>query len=106
MTDERINQLSMFEQNIQQLLMQRQTFHSQLAEVDSALSELEKTKTAYKIIGNIMVLSDKDSLSKELSEKKEMLQLRINTLEKQEKAIRDKAQELQKEILEGMKDTK
>ncbi|MBN2881187.1 prefoldin subunit beta [Candidatus Woesearchaeota archaeon] len=102
MSDERINQLSMYEQNIQQLLIQRQTFHSQLAEVESALAELGKTTQAYKIIGNIMVLAEKDSVSKELADKKEMLKLRIATLEKQEKSIRDKAQSLQKEIVENM----
>ena len=51
------------------------------------LKELEKSNTAYKIVGNIMVSSDKEELLKELNSKKEVVELRIKTLEKQEKQI-------------------
>lgn len=103
MDDERINQLSLYEQNLQQLLMQRQSFQGQLLEVDSALKEASSSSTVYKIIGNIMVLSDKSSIDEELSERKKMLELRIASLEKQEKLLKSKAESLQSEILEGMK---
>jgi len=38
---------------MQNVLMQKQQFQAQLMEIDSALSELEKTNEAYKIVGNI-----------------------------------------------------
>ena len=72
--EEKIEQLQLFEQNIQALLMQRQTFQSQLLEIENSLEELSKAKDKpYKIIGPIMVLSDKEELRKELMSKKEVL---------------------------------
>lgn len=106
MDDERINQLSMYEQNLQQILMQRQSFQSQLLEVESAHKEVLSSNTVYKIIGNVMVLSDKASVDDDLSERKKMLELRVASLEKQEKILKSKAESLQKEILEGMKSKK
>ena len=41
-TEEKIAQLQLTEQNLQNFLMQKQTFQSQLFEVDNELIELEK----------------------------------------------------------------
>ncbi len=103
MTDEKIQQLQMIEQSMQQFLMQRQQFQGQLLELNSALSELEKTDKSYKIVGNIMVATDKESLKKDLDEKKATVEIRIKTLEKQEAQMKEKAQAMQKEVMENMK---
>jgi prefoldin beta subunit len=103
MADDEMKELQLIEQNIQQLLMQKQQYQAQLVEVESAQKELVSTSVAYKIIGNIMVLSEKDALGKELSEKKEMLDLRLKSIDKQESRLRDKAQSLQKQVLGKMK---
>lgn len=100
---EKIEQLQSMESNLQQLLAKKQQFQSQVVEIDSAVAELEKTNQAYKIIGNIMVATDKDELTKDLSQKKELLDLRVQTVEKQEKKLQDQAESLQKEVLAGMK---
>jgi len=102
-TEQKINQLQMFEQSLQNLLVQKQQFQSQLVEIESALKELDGSKEAYKIVANIMVSTKKEDLKKELDEKKESLTLRITTLEKQEKTIKEKAEKLQKEVMESMK---
>lgn len=101
--EEKISELQMMEQNMQSFLLQKQTFQSQLVEVESALSEIEKTPTAYKILGNIMVAANKDELKTELDQKKEMLTLRIRTLEKQETKLKEKASKMQGEVVEEMK---
>lgn len=101
--EQKIAQLQLFEQSSQNLLMQRQQFQMQLAEIDSALKELGNTDSAYKIVGNIMVLKKKEDLEKDLSEKKEIAQLRIKSMEKQEKQIKDRASKLQEEILKNIK---
>ena len=108
-TEEKINRLSMLEQNSNQLSVQKQTFQNQLVEAESALEEIKNTNEAYKIVGNIMVKSDKDSLSKELSSKKQLIESRIKSLEKQESSVKEKAKSLQQEImkeLESSKDSK
>ena len=50
-----------------------------------------------------MVLADKDKIKKELLEKKEVLELRLKTIEKQEKTLTEKAAILQKEVMEVLK---
>lgn len=102
-TQEKIRQLQMIEQALQQLMLQKQTFQLQLMELESALKELEGAGEAYKIIGNIMVLTKSDELEKELKEKKETLELRISSLEKQEAKTRERAASLQKDILSAIK---
>jgi prefoldin beta subunit len=96
---EKINQMQLLQQNLQNFSMQRQQFQIQQTEIESALGELEKSGQAYKIIGNVMVLTDKDALKKELEEKKHILTIRISSIEKQESKVREKAEELQKEVL-------
>ena len=102
-TEQKIGQLQMFEQGLQNFLGQKQQFQVQLVEVESALSELDNTDKAYKIVGNIMVETDKNELKSELQSKKEMLELRIRTMEKQETQVRERASKLQSEILKNIK---
>ncbi len=102
-TEQKISQLQLFEQSMQSILGQKQQFQSQLIEIESALSELKKSEEAYKIVGNIMVASKKDVLEKDLNSKKEVINLRLKTLEKQENQIKDKAEKLQSEVLKKMK---
>ncbi len=101
--EEKIGKLQLFEQNLQQLNLQRQQFQTQLIELESALKELASTKKAYKIIGGIMVASDKEELEKELKDKKEMFGIRINSIEKQELQLKDRAQTLRDEVVAGLK---
>ena len=105
-TEEKIQQLQLIEQGMQNFLMQKQQFQAQLVEIESALKELEGSKEAFKIVGNIMVNADKEGLSKDLRSKKEMLELRIKTLEKQEKQMKEKATAMQSEVMEKLKPEK
>lgn len=102
MSEHKINQLQIVEQNLQQLLLQKQQFQSKLIEIDSALEELEKSEDAYKIIGNVMIKSSKDELTNDLKEKKEKSELRIKTIENQEKRVKEKAEALRKEIMKEL----
>lgn len=102
-TEQKIKQLQLIEQNLQNFIAQKQQFQLQLIEVESALSELGTTKKAYKIIGNIMVDSDIEELKKDLDKKKEMLDIRLKSFEKQENQMKDKASKLQAEVLKEMK---
>lgn len=102
MNDEKIEQLQMIEQNVQSFLMQKQQFQQQLIEIESAASEMVKSKQVYKVMGNVMISADKEELSKELSAKKEELELRIKTLEKQEERLKEKAKSLRDEVMKDM----
>ena len=103
-TEEKITQLQILEQNLQSLLLQKQTFQNQTMEIDSALKEMESSKKeVYKIVGNIMVASEKESLKNELNSKREISELRLKNIEKQEKIIKEKAETIQKEITKVLK---
>ncbi len=102
-TQESISKLQLIEQNVQALLMQKQQFQAQLFEIESALKEIEKTEEAYKIVGNVMIKTDKIALKAELNSKKEIIDLRFKNFDKQEKQLRDKAEALQKEVMSKIK---
>lgn len=101
--EQKINQLQLIEQSLQNLLMQKQQLQLQLVEVESALKELETAKEVYKIISNIMVSSKKEDLKKDLSSKKEMAEMRVKNLEKQENQLKEKATKLQAEVMKNIK---
>ncbi len=103
-TEKRIQQLQLIEQNLNNIITQKQSFQMQLMENDNALNEIERTKKeVYKIVGAIMISSNKDDLKKELNEQKEILDLRIKNLEKQEKNFKEKAEDIQKEVMKDIK---
>jgi len=101
---EEIMQLQILEQNMQNILLQKQQFQIQLNETENATKELEKTKdNVYKIIGTVMLSTTKPSLKKELKEKQETLNLRIKNIEKQEGLIKTKSSEIQEKVMKSMK---
>jgi len=102
-TKEKISQLQNLEQNINSLLSQKQQFQAQQLEIENAMEHVKKTDKVFRIIGNVMVASTKANVDAELTEKKELVDLRLKTLEKQEDKLRDKAASLQKEVLKEMK---
>ena len=62
----------------------------QLAEIESALSEIADDREIYKIIGTIMVSSDYESVKKDLESQKEYIYERINLLEAEKNKTKDK----------------
>ncbi|MBN1156120.1 prefoldin subunit [Candidatus Woesearchaeota archaeon] len=103
-TERKIQQLQLIEQNVQNLLVQKQTFQAQMIEIDSALEQLKGKSHAYRIIGNIMVNSDAKSLSDDLDQKKKLVEIRIKNFEKQEEQLKEKAKKLQSDVLKEMKE--
>ena len=82
MSSAKIQQLQLLQQNLQNLQMQKQQLEGQMAEYDSALQELKTTEKSYKIVGKIMIASSKEDLIKDLQEKKEVSQVRLNNVSK------------------------
>lgn len=102
-TEKKVAELQILEQSIQNLLLQKQNFQAQVLETENALNELKKTKEKpYKIVGTVMVITNKEDLEKELNSKKDILNLKIKNMEKQEAQIKEKATKLQQEIVKTM----
>ena len=101
--DQQIQQLSLIEQQLNNLILQRQNFTSQLNEADSALKHVKTKPSAFKIIGNVMVETSSQQLIKELTQKKELLGMRIKNLQKQEEKLQQKAKGIQESVMKTMK---
>ena len=102
-TQEKIGQLQLLEQNMQNLNIQKQNYQTQLLEVESALKEIDGSPSTYKIIGSIMVFSDKNKLKQDLESTKELLDVRLSTIDKQESKFREQATKLQSDVLKDIK---
>ncbi len=98
--EKRIQELQILEQNLQNILLQKQAFQMELRETQAALKELEKSgDEVFKIIGQLMIKTDKKSMKEELINKEKIIDLRIKSFEKQEHALSGKLEELQREVL-------
>ncbi|MEK6757545.1 MAG: prefoldin subunit beta [Nanoarchaeota archaeon] len=96
---QKFQELQMLEQNLQSLLMQKQNSQMELGETSNALDEVKKSNdTIYKMVGSIMVVVDKNHTIKELEEKKRILEIRSESIVKQERTVENKAREIQQEI--------
>ena len=105
MTDQnKIQELQMLEQNLQNLLMQKQAFQIELSETNAALGEIEKSgDEVFKIVGNIMIQAEKSKMIDELKEKQKVLDMRTNSLDKQESEMTSQLEKLRDEVMKTMK---
>lgn len=104
MSDTNIQEIQILEQNLQNLILQRQAFEMELAETDSALSEVSNSSDdVFKIIGQILVKTDKKKIQSELENKKKMIELRLKSFEKQENSLNERLDKLRKELTDKLK---
>lgn len=100
--EKKIQEMQMLEQNLQNLFMQKQAFQMELSETDAALKEIEKAgDEVFKVIGQLMIKTEKAKMSEELSNKKKLLEIRMNAFEKQEKALMKKIEEIRDELMKS-----
>lgn len=92
-------ELQALQQQLQIVLMQKQQLLLQQTELDKAQGEVEKASgQMYRFAGSILVAKDKASLEKELKEEKESADMRVNSLGKQEKKLKDRFEELRRNL--------
>lgn len=95
--ERKFEEIQALEQSLQHTLLQKQAFQMEVSETISALREIEKAgDEVYKIIGQLMIKSDKSKIKEELSNKEKLLSLRIRSLDKQEQSILEKIDSLKK----------
>lgn len=97
-----VNDLKFLEHNLQQFLAQKQALQIELNEIINALNELENSdEEVYRVLGPVMVKSEKSRLRPELEERKKLLDSRISSVEKQEELITKKIIDERKKYLDG-----
>ncbi|HKZ98682.1 MAG TPA: prefoldin subunit beta [Thermoplasmata archaeon] len=97
-----IGQYQQLQQQLQVLASQRLQLEAKLREVEGTLEELGKIGAdtpIYKSIGMLLVRQDdREALKKELAEHQETLTIRVKSLQKQEKSLTEKYEELGEKI--------
>ncbi len=98
------------QQQIQVLSSQKFQLEAQLRDTERAISELDKASEdtpIYKSVGSLLVKAEnKESIEKELNEKKETIDIRIKALDRQEKHLTEKYQTLQEELSQAIQASK
>jgi prefoldin beta subunit len=100
-TQRQIQELQMLEQNFQQFLMQKQAFKFELDETTFALEEVKKAEgDVFRIIGSqVVVKTEKARLEEELKHKKELIELRMKSIDKQEEEFSSRIESIRNEII-------
>ena len=98
--ERKIQEMTILEQNLQDLLLQKQAFQMEISETKSAMKEIEKSREdVFKIIGQLMIKTENKKVREELANKEKIMDMRIKSIEKQEGSISEKLDELRKEVL-------
>jgi len=104
MNEQKIQEMQILEQKLQNTLFQKQAFQMELVETNSALEEIEKAKDdVFKIIGQLMIRAEKSKIKEELLEKRKILELRIKAFEKQEHSLSEQLDKLRESVTKSMK---
>ena len=100
-----VAQFQIMQQQLQNVLIQKESLKLNIMEIDRAAEELEKSKdgTAYKITGAIMVKKPAEDIKNDLKDTKEALNVRMTSLEKTKKQLTNKLNELQGKLKEILK---
>ena len=96
------NQIAQF----QQLTQQIQMVATQKIQIEAQVRELEKVgddSSVYRNVGSLLIqVKDKSSLLNELKEQKETAEVRVKTLDRQDKHLRERHQNLQQQITQAL----
>ena len=103
--EEKFQELQMLEQNLQNILMQKQSFQMELSETQSALNEIKNSKDdVFKIVGQLMIKTEKSKVSDELSGKEKILEIRLKKMQQQEEIFMEKLERLREEVIDSKSD--
>ncbi len=101
---EKVKEMRTIEQNLQNVLLQKQAFQLEVNETKNAEEELKKTTgEVFRVLGQIMIKSNKTELEKELKEKKQLIDMRLKALEKQETTLTATLEKLRNDLIEKIK---
>jgi prefoldin beta subunit len=98
---EQLVRLQQLQQTYQVVMSQRQQLEREQIEVDKALGELEKMSgeaIVYKSLGAILAKSSRKKLIEELTERKELLDMRIKVITRQQGRTEEQLKDLQQRV--------
>jgi prefoldin beta subunit len=103
------NQIAQFQQLTQQIQMvttQKIQLEAQVRELDRTIQELEKVtddSAVFKNVGSLLIqVKDRLTLVTELKEQKETAEVRVKTIDRQDKHLRERHKSLQDQITQAL----
>lgn len=96
--ERQIQEIQILEQNLHNLLLQKQAFQMEISETQAAKKEIKNSEDVFKVIGQLMIKAEKEKVEEELLNKEKLLDLRIKSIEKQETSLTKKLDSLRKEV--------
>ena len=99
---ERLRQL---EDQLQAILLRKQQYENELRSIDRALNELSKLpqdSRVYKVVGTFLLLTTRDEAIQDLNQRKELLDLHLQSLAKQENMIRRQISDLESKVRQAL----
>jgi prefoldin beta subunit len=103
---QRLLRLQQLQQNLQGVMAQKQQLTMQFSETENAIKELEKLAedaVVYKSIGALLVKAEKSNVSTELTERKDLVKMRVDVLGKQEERLKTQVKELQDKLQQDLR---
>ena len=94
-----IQQIQNLQQNIEQILVQKQSLLDSLTQINKALTNITHSSTIYRQIGKIMIKEDYEDTKQRLTAQREDFIKRINLLEKKEQELRKELSKAQQKYL-------
>src|SRR5919202_2625814 len=98
---EQVSRLHQIQQNLQAIMMKKQQIEQETSETDRVIEEIKKIDedTVSKRYNTLLVKAKREDILKELKEKKYVLNIRMEVIEKQEKRVSDNLKEVENKII-------
>jgi prefoldin beta subunit len=95
-----IGQAQAYQQQMQAYMVQKESLNMQLMEIKKAVEDLDKTKETeiYRISGPVLIKTTKADAKKDLKDKQDLISMRLSQIEKKEKGIKEKVDDLRDKL--------
>jgi len=105
LSEEKQRELLALQQQYQALIVEIETLKLKNKEIEEVLEELNKSNKneVYKLVGNVLIKKSKEEILKELNDEKEIIEIRLKSLEKSKQKIEEKLKEYKKVLEEKNK---
>jgi prefoldin beta subunit len=100
-----INMLQQLQQQLQTVVSQKNQYELAAQEARRALEEINDAPTdaaIYMTIGTIVVEKPREQIIEKLNEKSENFEIRIKSIERQEKTLQEKFEKLQAQVRQSL----
>lgn len=102
MAEDNEENMQVLQQQLQLIMLQKNQLKMQQEEINHALSEIEKASgDMYRLVGPILLQSKKEEVVKDLQERKNLIDSRLQVFDKQEERMKKSLEDSRKQMEKG-----